>query len=164
VILSFTVLGIPQPKGSTQSFGYIPKDDAGYPRTRTTNKGQIVPVIRTRTTSDNLKNTAWQREVALAAMVAISRTTPRFACLVAGPVSLSADFYMPRPKRIKAREEPHVSRPDVDKMLRSICDALTGVAWTDDAQIDTIVGRKRYAAPGEDPRAEVTVYPSGEIP
>jgi Holliday junction resolvase RusA-like endonuclease len=163
-VLAFTVFGVSQPKGSTQSFGYIPKGEDGAPRTRRTKTGKVVPVILTTTKGDNPKTAEWQRVVAQAAMAAMANARPRFAQITSGAVTLSADFYPPRPKSLKDRIEPHTKRPDADKLIRAVADAMTSVAWTDDAQIDTIVGRKRYASPGEQPRAEVTVYPSGEIP
>ncbi len=48
--------------------------------------------------------------------------------------------------------------------LRSACkggagvNALTGIVYTDDSQIDMLVVRKGYAAPGTLPRAEIVVH------
>jgi crossover junction endodeoxyribonuclease RusA len=78
-------------------------------------------------------------------------------------VAISLTFYLPRPKahfgvrglRPSAPGVPQV-RPDLDKMIRAVLDALTGVAWRDDAQIASIVASKLYADTGP-PGVEVTI-------
>jgi len=70
------------------------------------------------------------------------------------PVSLVVDFYLSRPKghfgkkglRPSAPTDPSV-RPDLDKLVRAVLDALTGVAFRDDAQVCGIRARKHYASP-----------------
>lgn len=39
----------------------------------------------------------------------------------------------------------HTKRPDVDNMIKSVLDALNGVAFNDDSQIIAIMARKVYA-------------------
>ena len=68
------------------------------------------------------------------------------------PVLISLTFIFVRPKSVK-REFPTVF-PDLDKLLRSILDGLTGIAYHDDAQVVEIYTRKRY---GETPGVEVSV-------
>ena len=46
-------------------------------------------------------------------------------------------------------------KPDVDKLSRSVLDALTGIVWVDDAQVVDKTVRKRYA---ETDRMEVTIH------
>jgi crossover junction endodeoxyribonuclease RusA len=60
-----------------------------------------------------------------------------------GSVTVDAWFYMERKKSV-TRDEPNV-RPDLDKLTRAILDALTGVAYTDDAQVTRINVSKEYA-------------------
>jgi Holliday junction resolvase RusA-like endonuclease len=48
-----------------------------------------------------------------------------------------------------------VSKPDLDNIMKAICDALNGVAYADDSQIVSARIAKRYSS---DPRVEVTVY------
>lgn len=70
-------------------------------------------------------------------------------------------FYLPRPLTV-TRELPS-TRPDLDKLLRAVGDALEGIAYEQDARITDIAGAKRYAwAPGqsggtETPGARVTL-------
>lgn len=163
-VLAFTVFGVPQPKGSTQSFGYLAKDPAtGVPKTRTTRTGKVVPVIRTATKSDNPKNAEWQKTVADEAMVAAANARPRFRRLEAGTaISLELAFYLPKPEAAK-KAARHTKRPDFDKLTRSVADALTGVLWDDDGQVDYAVVRKRYVELLGRPRVEINVYPSEEV-
>jgi crossover junction endodeoxyribonuclease RusA len=67
-----------------------------------------------------------------------------------GALMLSATFVLPRPKSAPKRRIWPTVKPDHDKLLRALCDALTQCgAWLDDAQVvETLVG-KRYV--GQDP-------------
>ncbi len=61
-------------------------------------------------------------------------------------VQIEARFYLPRPKSVKISKRPLPSvKPDADKMLRGLFDALTGVAYVDDAQVCKASVEKRYA-------------------
>jgi Holliday junction resolvase RusA-like endonuclease len=60
-------------------------------------------------------------------------------------VTVSVIYGFARPKgRDRARAEPCV-RPDVDKLCRSLMDALTGIAYHDDGQVVGLSVRKIYA-------------------
>ena len=60
-----------------------------------------------------------------------------------GAVALSAVFLMPIPQSwTKARKDAavtdriiHVSKPDLDNLVKALKDALNGVAWKDDTQV-----------------------------
>jgi Holliday junction resolvase RusA-like endonuclease len=79
-----------------------------------------------------------------------------------GAVVVMATFVFPRPKghfgtgrNADALRESapkwHVTKPDGDKLIRALLDALTGTAYHDDAQVDGIQAKKRYASPGNAP-------------
>lgn len=76
----------------------------------------------------------------------------------AAPVHVVVDFVMPRrasaPKR---RTDPHVRKPDGDKLTRCVWDALTHIVWVDDAQVVSWAGGKREAEIGETPGARIRV-------
>lgn len=79
-----------------------------------------------------------------------------------GPLALSVLFVLPRPGRLiwKKRpmpREPHEVKPDVDNLLKSSIDALTGLLWRDDTQIHRLVAVKCYAAGDEAPHVELQV-------
>jgi len=71
-----------------------------------------------------------------------------------GPVRVLATFYLPRPKghyrsdgqtlRPAAPAFP-AGRPDVDKLARAALDALSAVAFDDDAQVVVLIAAKEYA-------------------
>lgn len=79
-----------------------------------------------------------------------------------GAVSVEAMFCFPIPqsvpKKTKAKmlagEIGHVKRPDIDNCLKSLFDALNGVAWEDDASVTFVMAGKMYS---EEPRTEVRI-------
>lgn len=135
--LSFVVWGVAQPKGSAKAF--IPK---GWNRA----------VV----TSDNPKNKGWQQLVAEACGRARDEAG---ASLLDGPVRLRVAFYLPRPKSLPKRVEHHIKKPDLDKLVRSVKDGLTRVAWQDDAQVVRVEATKEYADVGTSPHAVIAVEP-----
>lgn len=133
-MISFTAIGKPEPQGSARAF--VPK---GWSRA----------VI----TSDNPKNKNWRATVHIAARKALKAAKGQ---LFDGPVKVSAIFYLPRPKALKG-EKPHTTRPDADKLTRSILDAMTGVLYADDGQVVELDISKRYALVGDLPGADISV-------
>ena len=81
-----------------------------------------------------------------------------------GPTAIQADFVMPRPKATpKTKPTPAaVKRPDLDKMLRAILDAGTGIAWRDDSQVVVIAATKRIAELDELPGVTLTITTTEE--
>lgn len=138
--LRFTAYGVPQPKGSAKAF--VPK---GWTRA----------VV----TSDNVKNKGWQQLVAEAASHALGREARG---LHTSPVHLSVAFYLPRPKSLPRKVTEHLKKPDLDKLVRSVKDALTKVVWQDDSQVTQITASKTYAAADASPCAVVTVEAAAE--
>lgn len=62
---------------------------------------------------------------------------------VDGAVKVTTDFVFRRPKSTPNRIYPHV-KPDLDKLIRAVLDALTGVAYVDDSQVILIQATKTY--------------------
>jgi Holliday junction resolvase RusA-like endonuclease len=72
-----------------------------------------------------------------------------------GPCELIVNFYMAKPASVK-RSSPSVA-PDLDKLIRSVGDALAiGGVYTDDSRITRISARKLYAQ-GIEPGASIVV-------
>lgn len=88
--------------------------------------------------------------------------TQRAAIPIAGPVCLTVDFVMPRPTRTpKKATPPAVKKPDLDKLLRAILDALTlANAYTDDSQVTSITTHKTLAQPDTQPGAHIQAHPA----
>lgn len=123
--ITFIVRGTPKPAGSKRAF-YIPK------------LKRAVVVDACKLTKD------WQADVKGAAVAALP---PNWEPL-AGPVSLTAKFWMPRTRSHYKKGTPenpiglkpsaphlHTKRPDLLKLTRAIEDALTGIIYRDDSQI-----------------------------
>jgi len=129
--IRFFVPGTPQPGGS---------------------KSAVVIAGRARIFDDCKRNKDWRAVVSMAA-VEHFREGP-LDC----PLFVRFEFLMPRPKghfgsgknrgrlRSSAPLWPAV-KPDVTKLIRSTEDALTGIAWRDDALIVKQVGDKQYVNP-----------------
>lgn len=79
-----------------------------------------------------------------------------------GPVTLKIAFIFPRPGRMiwKKRDMPrveHTSKPDLDNCLKSVKDALKGLAWRDDSQVSQLVACKHIASGDEQPHVYVEI-------
>ncbi len=94
--------------------------------------GRIVQV-------NSAKHKRWRNAVSFAALDLIG---PDFE-LIDEPVELSVIFYLPRPKTA-TREFPAVM-PDLDKLIRSVGDSLSGTVIRDDSRIIAIHAQKLYA-------------------
>ncbi|WP_420100159.1 RusA family crossover junction endodeoxyribonuclease [Corynebacterium sp.] len=77
--------------------------------------------------------------------------------IIDGPVHVTTEFVMPRPKSLPKRVLHMVKKPDLDKLIRSTLDALSGIAYVDDNRVTTIHASKRYATTGEPTGAHITV-------
>lgn len=127
-MIEFTVAGVPAPQGSK---------------------------VRTRwgVREDNPNTKPWRTAVAWEATAAMNGAHP-----LAGPLVMVVVFFFPRPKahyRTGKRagelkdNAPHycTTKPDSDKLLRAIGDAVTGIVCRDDAQFVEITARKLYGTP-----------------
>jgi len=87
---------------------------------------------------------AWRKAVTSAAIASVedaSWDTP------AGPVELTVSFYLERPTSIKQAKRPlPIKPPDLDKLVRAICDGLSDArVWEDDAQVVKLIAFKEYS-------------------
>jgi len=117
--ITFDVLGRPAPQGSKKSIG----------NNRFVESSKFLP--------------AWRNAVRLAAENAV---TINGWTRVGGPVELEVLFYLDRPSTITKTSRPYpIVPPDIDKLLRGVGDALTGVIYDDDSQIIRVLAWKTYA-------------------
>lgn len=80
-----------------------------------------------------------------------------------GAFSISLIFRFPRPKAhygakgLKGNAPQHMTtrKGDLDKLCRSVFDALTTTAYFDDAQVVTLNATRRYAAGNELPGVSI---------
>lgn len=109
-------------------------------------KGRARPML----TSDAKGLKQWEQTIRGALQAAMAMTPkPVLMALFDAPVALGIRFHMPRPKKPKktAKHYP-TTRPDSDKLARSVCDALQTVVFRDDAQVVALQVRKVYADSG----------------
>lgn len=63
-----------------------------------------------------------------------------------GAVAIDIHFEFLRPKSVSEKKRPDMTvKPDLDKLCRTVLDALTGVAYRDDSQVVTVVMGKYYS-------------------
>lgn len=126
--ISFTVLGEPAPQGS--------KTRAG-----------------TGMREANPATAPWRSTVTAAASEAMVGRLP-----LVGHLELRAVFVFPRPvshwgtgrnlEQLKSSAPAYrSSKPDLDKLLRAIGDAMSGIVYRDDAQIAVVRAEKHYGTP-----------------
>ena len=101
-----------------------------------------------RIVDSNKHLTRWRKTCSAAAVDAVGGRDPFDV-----GVYVLLDFYMPRPKSVR-RLRPTV-RPDLDKLVRAIGDAMTDArVWTDDALVVSLHAQKYYAD-DDGPRVDV---------
>ncbi len=130
-MMTFFVPGIPVAKGSARAFF---------------RKGMAHPVV----VQDNSeRQKPWASLISLLAQQA--GLSP-----VENGCALQLCFNMPRPKSHLRKggdvkpawfDKPHTSKPDLDKLIRCVLDALTGIAYLDDSQVVSVDAKKDYVHP-----------------
>ena len=124
----FLVNGVPRPKGSTQTFFH-----RGRPITITASK----------------YGKAWEKT--------ISRTAkPHFLRPLIPDVPIGIYCKFTFVKGPKSRFLKHmVDTPDIDKLLRTVLDGLTSIAYVDDRQVVKLSGDKAW---GKNPGVYIEVW------
>ena len=71
-------------------------------------------------------------------------------------------FYLPIPKNVNKKQRAemlngkikHTKKPDIDNLIKSVLDALNGIAYSDDSKIIKVAAEKQYS---EKPRTEIQI-------
>lgn len=140
-MIEFTVMGVP----------------VAQPRARATARGGYARVYNPRGPVDTYKAC-----VRLAARAAFAGQP------IEGPVVVDMTLVFPRPKNRVWKKKPmprewHTGKPDSDNSAKSVCDAVTGVVWRDDAQVAVLVVHKYVAAGNEQPHTVVKICRLGSV-
>lgn len=131
------VLGTPVPEGSTKAIPYKSRDGATK-----------VAIMHNK--SSELMD--WRYRIAKEYKESGGEYTEQYG------VDIHVEFIFTRPKSVKAEKRPNMTvKPDVDKLLRAVMDALTGVAYKDDSQVVSVTAAKRYGGKNDVDRAYITV-------
>jgi Holliday junction resolvase RusA-like endonuclease len=69
-------------------------------------------------------------------------------------VTVICNFYFDKPKSTKKSVRNKITKPDVDKLSRTVLDGLTGTVFKDDAQVVLLRSGKEFS---DRPRAEIQV-------
>ncbi len=134
MLVSFTAHGVAAPQGSKNQFG-----------------GESSKRVK-----------PWREDIARAAGEAMEGIE-----LARGPVGLAINFFFVRPKshygtganesivKATAPTKP-IGRNtgDIDKLVRAVADALTGIVYEDDSQIQMLMAQKQW---GTKARADIMV-------
>lgn len=86
---------------------------------------------------------------------AIRAAFPRDEKMIDGPVRMRLSFFFRRPKSMKELK-PHTRKPDLDNLQKAVKDALNGIAYIDDSQVNDIAATKQYAP--TQPGLVVTIF------
>jgi crossover junction endodeoxyribonuclease RusA len=125
-LVEFFARGVPVPQGSVKGFAH----------------GGRVYI-----TADNRSLKSWRD---LVAAVAQQHAPP---VPWTGAVSMTLTFYLPRPQSEPVRKVTFPTRrPDLDKCVRAVFDALTGIVFVDDSQVVDLAAKKEWA---DDPHRNV---------
>lgn len=142
--LTIVVPGIPVPQGSLRAFSRNGKAWAS---------------------SDNPRTRPWKAAVtseAARVVAAAQLTNPAYD---RRPVAVAITFRFPRPRGhygkrglLPSAPAQMTTMPDIDKLVRAVLDALTGIVWRDDAQVVVLDIRKAYQRDGEDLATTIDVW------
>jgi crossover junction endodeoxyribonuclease RusA len=100
---------------------------------------------------------------------AIGEMSGRGWPMLTTPVHVNAVFSFPRPLKHHAnnrRDRPirkdapmlHAKQPDIDKVIRAVLDAMTGVVYTDDNLVSKIDAIKLWASDQDDAGVHISVF------
>ena len=137
ILVEFFVAGEPKAKGSMRSIPF--QDKAGK--------------LHVNTFHDTKSGTAWERVTKLAALESWEGN-PAYD----DAVRVELTFTLKRPKTVSVKKRPQpIVKPDIDKLSRSVLDAITGVIFSDDAQVTVLVATKRYGSAAEPTGVDVRI-------
>lgn len=80
---------------------------------------------------------------------------PHFPQPLGGPIRLTVEAVFaippswPKKRQAAALGQPHTQKPDLDNLVKAVCDGLNRIAFADDSQIAECVTRKRWGSTAE---------------
>lgn len=161
LVVEFFAEGRPAPAGSKKALPLYNRK-TGEPLRRKLPNGKRGGIIVNVVDDAGEAGKEWRRRVRNAARRAYGKGRKPYA----GAVACEVLFVYPRPRdhfNTAGELKPgaprrHITRPDESKLWRAVEDALKGIAWLDDGQVDDQHVRKRWTrTPDEKPGVYVQV-------
>jgi crossover junction endodeoxyribonuclease RusA len=141
--IEFTVYGVPKPQGSKTAMPFRRKN------------GKLgANLLEGSTPKSRAAFKSWRTELAHAASAWNARHLASPPTLE-GALHVSLTFFLPRPKSLPKRSVHSIKKPDLDKLVRTVFDGMTGILFKDDSQIVSLTASKEYTTNGTLPRVEV---------
>lgn len=131
----------------------VPGEPVGKGRPRIGRRGKHAMMFTPQKTVD------YEQMVKAEAEKSMARSTP-----FAGPVELKLQIFTGIPKSYPKRKAEAArlgkiaptKKPDIDNVVKTVCDSLNGVVWVDDVQVVDLHVTKRF---GEEPCIIAIVTP-----
>lgn len=83
---------------------------------------------------------------------------------ISGPVVVSIEFQLPKPKSSPKKRLHPDSKPDIDKLIRSTLDAITeSSVIEDDARVVRLQSSKVFCGAGDKPGASIKVESMADV-
>lgn len=139
--------GVPIPKGSNRALARLVGGKA------------VGVMVEGSSDAGRKRLKEWAATIEAAASAEIERTGVAWPSTESSIVA-EVVFWLPRGRTVR-RQHP-CKKPDIDKLLRTVLDALTNAGlWADDSQVVEVRSAKRYAT---DARPPGVVIRAKEIP
>ena len=138
LLCEFTVWGVAQPQGNKSAF---------------VRNGRAI-LVEGRRKESREAFAGWRASIATAARD--WQQSHMGVVFFDGPISVTVEFYLPRPASAPKRVVYPDKRPDLDKLSRAIFDGLKGVLVSDDSKAVDLIARKRFAV-GTAPHARIRI-------
>jgi len=130
----------------------IPGEPVAKGRPRVTNRGITYTPAKTKNYETLVQELYWAKY--------------RGKDMLQGQLTMTIDAYFQIPKSASKKkreamlrgEDRPTKRPDLDNCIKSIADALNGIAYQDDSYIVEVIARKWWA---EQPLVEITIIELG---
>lgn len=135
-MIRLRVYGVPAPQGSKSAFV----------------RGGRAVVTEGGSKTGRQSHAAWRQAVATAAR---DWQEAHDAPLLDEPVDVGISFIIPKPKSVPKKRYYPTTKPDLDKLVRSVLDAISGVLIRDDAQVVSLKAVKRYNDVDEAPGCHI---------
>lgn len=117
-------------------------------------KGEPAALARTRLNVDQGRVYDSQKSLKFLAGVCL-RSQHDDQPLLTGPLHLQVTFFMDIPPTSKRKSAYHIYKPDLDNLIKFVCDVSNGIIFTDDCLVAKITATKIY---DKNPRTEFTLH------